>query len=99
MIENCIGVLPIPLGLVTGLKVNGKNYLVPLAIEEPSVIAANSVISRLIAENSTQGFTCHSTPPIMIAQIQITHLRDYNQAKYVLETEKKNIIEFANRHC
>jgi hydroxymethylglutaryl-CoA reductase len=74
MIENCIGVLPIPLGLVTGLKVNGKNYIVPVAVEEPSVIAANSVIARLIAENSESGFTCKSTPPLMIAQIQITHI-------------------------
>ena len=49
MIENCIGVISLPLGLGLSCKVNGKTYLVPMAIEEPSVIAACSVISKLIA--------------------------------------------------
>jgi hydroxymethylglutaryl-CoA reductase len=53
MIENCIGVMPLPLGLGTGFKVNGKSYMVPMAIEEPSVIAACSTVARLIGETST----------------------------------------------
>ena len=68
MIENCIGVLPIPLGLGLGFKINGKNYIVPMAVEEPSVIAACSAIAKLISERGS-GFTCENTPPIMIAQI------------------------------
>ena len=57
MIENCIGILPLPLGLGLGFKVNGKNYIVPMALEEPSVIAACSAIAKLIADKGN-GFTC-----------------------------------------
>lgn len=66
MIENCIGILPLPLGLGLGFKVNGKNYIVPMALEEPSVIAACSSIAKLIGEKGS-GFLCQSTPPVMIA--------------------------------
>lgn len=65
MIENCIGVLPLPLGLGIGFKVNGKQYLVPMAIEEPSVIAACSSIAKIISEHGS-GFICNSTRAVMI---------------------------------
>jgi len=68
MIENCIGIISIPLGLGLSVKVNHKTYLVPMAIEEPSVIAACSVISKLIATEGS-GFICTSSPQIMIGQI------------------------------
>ena len=68
MIENCIGVLPLPLGLGIGFKVNGKQYLVTMAIEETSVIAACSSIAKIISEHGS-GFICNSTPAIMIGQI------------------------------
>jgi degradative hydroxymethylglutaryl-CoA reductase len=61
MIENCIGTMPLPLGLGIGFKINGKNFIVPMAIEEPSVIAAASSIAKLIAERGS-GFLCISTP-------------------------------------
>jgi hydroxymethylglutaryl-CoA reductase len=61
MIENCIGTMPLPLGLGIGFKINGKNFIVPMAIEEPSVIAASSSIAKLIAERGS-GFLCVSTP-------------------------------------
>ena len=57
MVENCIGILPLPLGLGLGFKVNGKNYIVPMALEEPSVIAACSAIAKLISDKGT-GFIC-----------------------------------------
>ena len=53
MIENCIGTMPLPLGLGIGFKINGKNFIVPMAIEEPSVIAAASSITKLIAERGS----------------------------------------------
>jgi degradative hydroxymethylglutaryl-CoA reductase len=90
MIENCIGVVSIPLGLGLSVKVNGKTFLVPMAIEEPSVIAACSVISKLIATEGS-GFVCSSTRPVMIGQIQITEVTDYHAAKQKLE-QKKHII-------
>jgi hydroxymethylglutaryl-CoA reductase len=57
MIENCIGILPLPLGLGTGFKINGQKLIVPMAVEEPSVIAACSAIAKLVAEKGT-GFEC-----------------------------------------
>ena len=61
MIENCIGVMPLPLGLGIGFVVNGKSYSVPMAVEEPSVIAACSAIAKIISEHGG-GFQCQSTP-------------------------------------
>ena len=65
MIENCIGVMSLPLGIGTGFKVNGKALMIPMSIEEPSVIAACSTVGKLISEKGS-GFICNSTPPIMI---------------------------------
>jgi hydroxymethylglutaryl-CoA reductase len=53
MIENCIGVMPLPLGLGLGFKINGKSYMIPMAIEEPSVIAACSAIAKIIGEKGS----------------------------------------------
>ena len=53
MIENFIGIMPLHLGLGSGFKINGKNFLLPMAIEEPSVIAAASSITKLIAERGS----------------------------------------------
>ena len=53
MIENCIGIISIPLGLGLNFKINGKTYSVPMAIEEPSVIAACSSIAKLISSSGT----------------------------------------------
>lgn len=69
--------MPVPLGLGIGFKVNGKSYNVPMAVEEPSVIAACSAIAKIISEQGS-GFVCKSTPPVMIGQIQITKLEDYD---------------------
>jgi hydroxymethylglutaryl-CoA reductase len=53
MIENCIGILPLPLGLALGFKINNKNYIIPMALEEPSVVAACSALGKLISEKGT----------------------------------------------
>ena len=95
MIENCIGIMPLPLGLGIGFLVNGRNFIVPMAVEEPSVIAACSAIAKIISEHGG-GFQCQSTPPVMIGQIQINEVTDFEQVKYVLASEKRKIIDFAN---
>jgi hydroxymethylglutaryl-CoA reductase len=69
-----------------------------MAIEEPSVIAACSAIAKLISEKGN-GFTCHSTPPVMIAQIEIVEIKDMKNAEYKLKINKKKIIEHANLSC
>jgi hydroxymethylglutaryl-CoA reductase len=57
MIENCVGIMPLPLGLALGFKINEKPYIIPMALEEPSVIAACSAIAKLIGEKGS-GFIC-----------------------------------------
>lgn len=69
MIENCIGTLPIPVGVCPYLVLNGEHLVVPMATEEPSVIAACSNISKLVAENG--GFVATTTGNNMITQVQI----------------------------
>lgn len=81
MIENCIGVLPLPLGLGLGFKINGRSYQVPMAIEEPSVIAACSAIAKIVSEKGS-GFICQSTSPVMISQILLMEIKDFKQAEY-----------------
>ena len=82
MIENCIGVIPLPLGLGLNFKINGKEYAVPMAVEEPSVIAACSSIAKLIS--SCGGFKAMNSKPVMIGQIQILNV-DYSKARYTIE--------------
>lgn len=69
-----------------------------MAVEEPSVIAACSAIAKIISEHGG-GFQCQSTPPVMIGQIQINEVTDFEQVKYVLASEKRKIIDFANQQC
>ena len=65
MVENCVGKISIPLGLGLNFKINGKYYTVPMATEEPSVIAAASSAAKFIDENGG-GLISYSTRPIMI---------------------------------
>ena len=98
MIDNCIGVMPLPLGLGVGFKVNQKNFIVPMAVEEPSVIAACSAIAKIISTHGG-GFECFSSPPIMTGQIQITEVTDYDRIDFVLRRDKDKIVRYANSHC
>ena len=56
MVENAIGTFSLPLGIATNFKINGKDYVVPMVIEEPSVIAACSTVARMVGENHALGF-------------------------------------------
>ncbi len=67
MVENVVGAIHIPLGLATNFRINGKEILIPMAIEEPSVIAAACNGAKLTLP---QGFTADADEPIMIGQIQ-----------------------------
>src|SRR5688572_1421884 len=76
MIENVIGTFQLPLGVATNFLVNGQEYLVPMAVEEPSVVAAASYMARIV--RGCGGFQTSSTAPIMRAQVQIIGLSDPN---------------------
>jgi hydroxymethylglutaryl-CoA reductase len=74
MIENVIGTYALPIGVALNFRVNGRDVLVPMAIEEPSVVAAASNAARMIRAGG--GFTADHDPPIMIAQVQLVDVAD-----------------------
>ncbi|MEM4703982.1 MAG: 3-hydroxy-3-methylglutaryl-CoA reductase, partial [Candidatus Bathyarchaeia archaeon] len=74
MIENVIGVFPMPLGIAVNFLINKKDYLIPMAIEEPSVVAAASYAAKMVRDGG--GFFTSSTPPVMIGQIQVVNVKD-----------------------
>lgn len=74
IVENVLGTFALPLGVATNVQVNGRDVLVPMVTEEPSVIAAASNAARLVREGG--GFRAESDPPIMIAQVQLQGVLD-----------------------
>jgi hydroxymethylglutaryl-CoA reductase len=94
MIENVVGVMGMPLGLGMNLVVNNRQYIVPMVVEEPSVVAALSSASKLI--RSCGGFTAEATDPILIGQIQIVNLPDMEKAKRALRDRRQEIVNLAN---
>ena len=94
MVENVVGVIGLPLGLGMNLLVNGQGYVVPMAVEEPSVIAALSSASKLIGAHG--GFVAESTKPVLIGQIQIVDLPDIEAAKSAIVEHEREILNLAN---
>ncbi len=94
MIENVIGEMDLPFGIATNFLINGKDYLIPMAIEEPSVIAAASHAAKLAREGG--GFFTSSTEPIMISQIQVVNLKDPHFAKLQVLEKKEELLKIAN---
>ncbi|MFQ5921035.1 MAG: hydroxymethylglutaryl-CoA reductase, degradative [Nitrososphaerales archaeon] len=78
MVENVIGTAPYPLGTATGFLINGKEYMVPMAIEEPSVIAAASKGAKMAGARG--GFAASADPSVMMGQIQVVGLKDGDDA-------------------
>jgi len=92
MIENVAGVYALPLGIALNFKINGQDVLVPMAIEEPSVVAGASFMARLARAGG--GFSASVTPPEMIAQIQILDSADLPSARLaILETKSALLAE------
>src|SRR5438445_11207339 len=94
MIENAVGVLGLPVGLGLNFLVNGEDVLVPMAVEEPSVIAAVSLAAKIARDGG--GFVAEADPARMIGQVQITNLHDPPAAKAALLREKQQILDAAN---
>jgi hydroxymethylglutaryl-CoA reductase len=90
MVENAVGVYGLPLGIAQNFLINGREVLVPMAIEEPSVIAGASFMAKLA--RSSGGFIATSTPPDMIGQIQILDLADPPTARLRLLEEKSALL-------
>jgi len=94
MVENVIGVFPEPLGVGVNFLINGKDYLIPMATEEPSVIAAAGYAAKMVRDGG--GFHTSSTAPVMIGQIQIVGIKDAKAAKKQVLDAKAVIIKKAN---
>lgn len=94
MVENVIGLHGLPLGLALNFIVNGQERLVPMSVEEPSVIAAASYAARLCSEGG--GFTVEADPPITTAQVQLLEVPSLEQAREALLSRTQALLEQAN---
>ncbi|MCX9014328.1 MAG: hydroxymethylglutaryl-CoA reductase, degradative [Candidatus Methanoperedens sp.] len=94
MVENVIGVMEVPMGVAVNFLVNGKDYLIPMATEEPSVIAAASNSAKMARDAG--GFTTSNTGPVMIGQIQAVGIADPHGARMTILENKDEIIKQAN---
>lgn len=94
MIENVVGVYGLPLGIAANFVVNGRDYLVPMAIEEPSVVAGASYAARLVRDGG--GFQAQSDEPLMIGQVQILDVADRAGARFDLLATRERIMALAN---
>lgn len=95
MIENAVGVFGLPLGVAANFLINGRDYLVPMVTEEPSVVAAASNAARLVREGG--GFTAQADEPLMIGQLQIIDVPDLAMAIKRLRAESPRLLEIARR--
>lgn len=95
MIENVVGTTQLPIGIATNFTINGSDYLIPMALEEPSVVAAASNAAKLARKKG--GFTTLSDPPIMIGQIQIVGLKDYKNARKLILKHKQKLTRITNK--
>jgi hypothetical protein len=94
MIENCIGVFGLPVGLGLNLRINGVDRVVPMVVEEPSVVAAVSNMARIVRDAG--GFTGDADPPIMIGQVQVLDAPDPEAAVAALLDHRAHILARAN---
>jgi hydroxymethylglutaryl-CoA reductase len=95
MVENAMGVYALPLGLALNFQINQRDVLVPMAIEEPSVIAAASYAARMIRQGG--GFSATVDESVMIAQIELRAIKDRKAALKAIQAARDEILELANQ--
>jgi hydroxymethylglutaryl-CoA reductase len=94
MIENVVGLFPTPVGIAVNFLINDRDYLIPMAIEEPSVVAAASNAAKMA--RGTGGFKATSTESLMIGQIQIVNCPSPQEAEKEILSSKREILDKAN---
>ena len=94
MIENVVGVLGLPLGLGLNFLINGQEYVIPLSVEEPSIVAGLSAAARIARLSG--GFKASSTDPVMIGQVQVVDMEDPGAAIAALEARRADILSLAD---
>ena len=95
MIENVVGTHALPLGVAVNFLINGRDYLIPMAIEEPSVVAGASFAARLAREGG--GFITSSDEPVMIGQIQVVDVDNPWAARSKILAQKSRLLQLADR--
>src|SRR5262245_27631190 len=94
-VENVLGTYGLPYGVTLNVRVNGQDFVVPMVVEEPSVVAAASNAAKMVRAGG--GFTVEIDPPVMISQIQITDVRDVPKAEKAILEHANALVERANR--
>jgi len=94
MTENVVGTIAYPFSVAVNFKLNGRDVFIPMAGEEPSVVAAASNMARIMRNGP--GIKVTSTSPVMIGQIQLTDVPDMKKAVSVLKEKKQQLIDMAN---
>jgi hydroxymethylglutaryl-CoA reductase len=93
-VENVLGIYALPYGVALNVRVNGKDYLVPMVVEEPSVVAAASNAAKLVRAGG--GFSAEVDVPLMTSQIQLTSVRDVARARASILSHEKELLALAD---
>src|SRR5579871_5339545 len=94
-VENVLGIYALPYGVALNVRVNGKDYLVPMVVEEPSVVAAASNAAKLVRAGG--GFAAEVDAPLMTSQIQLTGVADVARARAAILAHEKELLALADR--
>lgn len=94
MVENAVGIHALPFGLGLNFRINDRDYLVPMVIEEPSVVASASYMAKLVRQSG--GFYASADDRLMIGQIQVMHCPDLNAAQNVVLANTRRLLAVAN---
>src|SRR5215813_5931186 len=95
MIENVVGTFDLPLGVATNFQINGRDVLVPMVVEEPSIVAGASYAAKLVRAGG--GFHASSTAPLMIGQVQLVGVVSPHSARHDILACRDEILALANR--
>ena len=90
LVENVIGIYALPLGIAVNFVVNGRDVLIPMVVEEPSVIAGVSNAARMVRDGG--GFVAGADAPEMIAQVQLLDVPDLDAAQDAIESAREEIL-------
>ena len=94
MIENVVGTYNLPLGIATNFQINGRDVLIPMVVEEPSIVAGASYAARLVRQGG--GFQTGSTEPLMIGQVQLVNVAAPHSARCDILAHKAELLAIAN---
>ncbi|MDM8529467.1 hydroxymethylglutaryl-CoA reductase, degradative, partial [Anaerolineales bacterium HSG24] len=96
MIENVVGRFTLPFGIATNFVINDQETVIPMVVEEPSIVAGMSYAAKLTSADG--GFRTKSSQPLMIGQIQLLDVTDMAQAISQLKAREQELLNVANQH-